>query len=73
MKSPAITSKPTGSIPQQALWLHDTLDDYLGMDDVHFAWSGCLDATHVVPAGSCVPSAWKVGNGLIATTTYQYR
>lgn len=27
--------------------------DNLGLDQALVAWSGCLDATHVMPAGAC--------------------
>jgi len=73
MTAPAITTKTTGALPQQALWQYDILDDYLSMEAVQFAWAGCMDATHVVPAGSCVASAWSVGCKKVASSTYQYR
>ena len=73
MKSPAITAKPTGSLPRRAFDLYDTIADHLDFDSAQVAWSGCLDATHVVPSGSCVPSSWKVGATFVATTTHQLR
>ena len=51
MRYPIINLKTTGSLTAH----NDVIRtfDNLGIDPALFAWAGCIDAGHVIPAGSC--------------------
>ena len=54
-----INCKTTGHIDHLTVSDSDRLADEYELEDAWFQYAGCLDATHVMPAGSTTGNPWS--------------